>query len=82
MRYKAREAGLEGVAWYCESCGAELFRHVFDTATTYPQEGYLAACELFNADAGRRTCGGCAAAHPSVDVEAYRWPQLAEQLRT
>jgi hypothetical protein len=81
MRYKAREPGLEGVAWYCESCGTELYRHVFDTATTHPQEGYLAGCAAFNADDGRRSCATCSAIHPPVDVAAHRWAQLAGQLR-
>lgn len=81
MRYKAREAGLEGVAWYCERCGGELHRHVFDTAQTVPQAGYLAGTQAFNADEALRRCGTCAAVHPSVDLEGYRWEQLAADLR-
>src|SRR5213076_2536198 len=42
MRYKARKAGLEAVAWYCDKCGHELYRHTWDTAKQVPQAGYLA----------------------------------------
>lgn len=80
MRYKPREAGLEGVAWYCEGCGAELHRHVFDTADTYPQEGYLAGTRAFNASEELRTCS-CGAVHPAVELGRYRWEQLAADLR-
>jgi mannose-6-phosphate isomerase-like protein (cupin superfamily) len=81
MRYKAREPGLEGVAWYCESCGDELFRHVFDTRETYPQEGYLAGIRAFNADEHRRHCEACDVVHPTIELGPYRWEQLAAQLR-
>ena len=82
MRYKAREPGLEAVAWYCESCETELFRHVFDTAQTFAQEGYLAGCHAYNEDPARRRCSECRREHPAVDVEGYRWEGLAEQLRS
>jgi mannose-6-phosphate isomerase-like protein (cupin superfamily) len=81
MRYKPREPGLEGVAWYCESCGEELFRHVFDTRETFPQEGYLAGSRAFNEDENRRRCAACDAVHPPVDLAPYRWEQIAAQLR-
>ena len=81
LRYKAHEPGLEAVAWYCEGCDAELHRHVFDTATTYPQEGYLAGCRAFNADEALRSCEGCGWQHPQIDLAPYRWEQLAAQLR-
>ena len=81
MRYKATEAGLEAVAWYCESCETELFRHVFDTARTFAQEGYLAGCNAYNDDPGRRRCSQCGREHPAVDLAGYRWETLAEQLR-
>ncbi|PRQ09193.1 hypothetical protein [Enhygromyxa salina] len=81
MRYKASEPGLEGVAWYCESCGNELYRHVFDTAQTYPQEGYLSGCESFNEREAQRSCQRCGELHPPVDLAPYRWAELATQLR-
>lgn len=77
LRYKPAEAGLEGVAWYCEGCNAELHRHVFDTATTVPQAGYIEGVEAFNADA--RSCE-CGVEHPSVELDRYRWEQLASEL--
>lgn len=82
MRYKAREAGLEAVAWYCESCGTELFRHVFDTAGSVAQEGYVAGCQAYNEDPARRRCGKCRREHPAVDLAGYRWESLAEQIRS
>lgn len=81
MRYKARDAGLEAVAWYCESCGDELYRHMYDTATLYPQEGFLAGCTAFNEHAELRRCEGCAWVHPTIELGPYRWGALAQQLR-
>jgi mannose-6-phosphate isomerase-like protein (cupin superfamily) len=81
MRYKPRDPGLEGVSWYCESCGKELFRHVFHTGDTLPQEGYLSGSRAFNADEGRRRCQTCDVVHPPVDLAPYRWEQLAAQIR-
>lgn len=80
LRYKAREAGLEAVAWYCPRCEAELYRHVFDTATTFEQEGYLAGCRSFNDETVRRTCR-CGEVHPPVDLDGYAWERLAADLR-
>jgi hypothetical protein len=81
LRYKAREPGLEAVAWYCETCHAELYRHVFDPAKLPPQAGYLAGCEAFNADASLRGCEACDRQHPSIDLSPYNWAELARQLR-
>lgn len=82
MRYKAREPGLEAVAWYCEGCEAELYRYVFDTAETFAQEGYLAGSAAYNEDPARRRCSACEREHPAVDLAGYRWEALAEQLRS
>jgi len=80
-RYKADPSGLEGVAWYCEGCSRELERVEWDTAQELPQEGYLRACQAFNADERRRTCSACAQVHPSVDVTHQRWEEIAAELR-
>ena len=80
-RYKAENAGLEGVAWYCEGCNAEVHRLVFDTATELPQEGYLRAVEGFNADEGLRTCKSCGAVHPAADASGNNWQAIADELR-
>jgi hypothetical protein len=82
MRYKAREPGLEAVAWYCESCDRELFRHTFDTARTFSQEGYLEGCRNFNENAALRKCSSCGREHEPVVLDGYRWEELAQQLRS
>lgn len=79
-RYKARDSGLEAVLWACPACDREVHRRVWDTAETLPQEGYLAACEEFNADPGLRACQGCGAEHPPVDLAPYRWALVAHTI--
>lgn len=80
-RYKLPETELEGVAWYCEGCGAELWREVWETADELPQEGYLRACDEFNGWAERRTCAACGARHPEIDLAPYRWSEIAAEIR-
>ena len=80
-RFKAEHAGLEGVAWYCEGCGGEIRRDEWDTAEELVQEGYLRCCEAFNAEESLRTCGGCGAVHPPVDIKGNRWQEIARELR-
>ena len=80
-RYKAREAGLEAVAWFCTACEAPLWRRTFDTAITVPQEAYADACAAFNADAARRACRSCGAVHPAVEFPGERWRQIAKDIR-
>lgn len=82
MRYKAAKPGLEAVAWYCEECDRELFRHTFDTARTFSQEGYLEGCRNFNEDPARRRCSECDREHPPVSLDGYRWEELGQQLRS
>ncbi len=81
LRYKAEHPGLEAVAWYCEGCGAELAREVWDTAVEIPQEGYLRACQRFNTDAVRRTCASCGRIHDGIDLSPYRWEAVAAEVR-
>ena len=57
VRYKAEHAGLEAVAWFCPSCGAEVHREEFDAEEELPQDGYWHTCHAFNADVDRRRCG-------------------------
>ena len=81
LRYKAREPGLEAVAWLCQGCGEEIHRHVWDTADVLPQEGYLQACQQFNEDEALRRCPSCGEVHPPVALEPFRWADVAETLR-
>jgi hypothetical protein len=81
-RYKAEPAGLEGVAWFCDACGAELAREEWDTAERFSQDAYWAACQSFNASVDRRTCPGCGAVHPEIDLSGLRWQEIAAQLQT
>lgn len=80
-RYKAEQAGLEAVAWFCEGCGGEVSRVTWDTAQELPQEGYLRATEEFNANAAARRCK-CGAEHPPVDISGNRWREIAHELRS
>jgi len=80
-RFKLPESEFEGVAWYCEGCGAEIHRDVWALAEELPQEGYLRACRGFNADAALRSCGACGAVHPSLELEGFRWEEIASERR-
>ena len=80
-RYKVEPAGLEGVAWFCETCGTEVARDEWDTIERLPQEGYWQACQAFNASLDRRTCPGCGQVHAEVDLSGVRWQAVAAELR-
>jgi hypothetical protein len=82
LRYKARSAGLEGIAWYCPGCDRELHRVEWDTTETVSQQVYYDACIAFNDNEALRRCTDCGAQHPRVDLEPFAsWQPLAEQLR-
>ena len=81
IRYKPLHAGLEAVAWFCETCGHEVHRDEFDTEVELPQEAYWRACEAFNSDADLRCCCVCGAKHHEVDLAGIRWPEVAEAIR-
>ena len=81
LRFKARESGLEGVAWYCSSCGAEVWREEWDTAEELPQEGYWRACQAFNASPEQRICPTCGAEHPPADLTGIHWPEVSAAIR-
>lgn len=81
LRYKARDAGLEGVAWYCGKCGSEVFREIWNTRVELPQEAYVRLAGKFNGDDECRTCAECGTVHPQVDVSGMRWAEIAEELR-
>jgi len=79
-RYKPREPGLEGIAWYCENCNAEIRRYVWDTAETVPQSGYLEHCRAFNASEDARRCVACGGVHETIDLVPYRWAEIGAEL--
>ena len=80
-RYKLPESELEGVAWYCEGCGNELHREVWELKDELAQEAYLRIARAFSADAKRRTCGKCGAVHPALDLSPFRWEEVARMLK-
>ena len=80
-RFKLPESKLEGVAWYCEGCSEEIHRIVWSIADAPPQEGYLEACNAFNANEALRRCENCHAEHPRLDLDGYRWEALSKALR-
>ena len=79
-RYKAADAGLEGVAWYCEKCGRELYREVWDTADELSQVAYQRITVKFNGNSNRRKCKGCGKVHPKVDMRGLGWEKLAREI--
>jgi 3-hydroxyanthranilate 3,4-dioxygenase len=81
LRYKLPESDLEGVAWFCAECGAEVRREVWELGEALPQEGYLRACREFNGAEGARRCPRCGAVHPPVDLGGVRWEEVAHRLR-
>jgi hypothetical protein len=80
MRYKQMHAGLEGVAWFCDNCGAEIYRDVWDTATTLSQAKYEQITSRFAADASLRTCRHCGVIHPAPDLAGFRWSEAAHEI--
>jgi len=80
-RYKLPETELEGLAWYCESCGTELYREVFELSAELPQEAYPRIVRAFNADVARRTCKSCGAVHPEIELAPFRWSEVAKELK-
>ena len=82
VRYKARDAGWEGAAWYCDKCGAELWRSEWNTVEQLPQEGYWRSCHDFNEASSLRTCQQCGTTADIIDLSPFRWRQIASELRT
>ncbi|MGY9002259.1 MAG: hypothetical protein ACKVIF_03630 [Rhodospirillales bacterium] len=80
LRYKAEHPGLEAITWYCDGCGDEIARDVWDTAIELPQAGYLRGCRNFNANSDRRTCSNCGYVHSKIDLEPYSWETIALEI--
>lgn len=81
VRYKAREAGLEAVAWYCDMCGTERHRIEWNTADELPQEAYARACDHYEATIAETRCVKCADVAPHLDLGDIRWEAIAKALR-
>ncbi len=79
-RYKPTDAGLEGVAWYCERCGNELYREVWDTSEEIPQAAYHRITSKFSKDSSLRECGVCGEKHPEIDTADLGWEKIAGEL--
>jgi hypothetical protein len=82
LRYKQMHAGLEGVAWYCENCDAEIYREVWDTAAKLSQLKYQEISSRFAADASLRTCRHCGSIHLAPDLEGFGWSDVAREIAT
>jgi 3-hydroxyanthranilate 3,4-dioxygenase len=80
-RFKALASGKEGVAWYCAQCDRQVRSDIWNTVVELPQEGYLRAVRAFNASPTARTCPACGHGHPEIDLSAYRWAEIAQELR-
>lgn len=81
LRYKAPNAGMEGVSWFCEKCGGELARTEWDTSVVVPQRAYLWACEAFNANQKLRACRACGTEHALIDLTLFAsWDVVASGL--
>jgi hypothetical protein len=80
MRYKHMHAGLEGVAWYCDNCGTEIYREVWDTAATLSQSKYAEISSHFAADGSLRKCRHCGSDHPAPDLDGFRWSDVAREI--
>ena len=78
-RYKAAEAGLEGVAWYCEKCGRQIYREVWDTADELPQAAYFRITNKFNKSSNKRKCRGCGKIHPKADLKGISWEKFINE---
>jgi hypothetical protein len=81
LRYKARAAGREGVAWYCETCAKVLHRIEWDTAVVSPQDGYARACRYYAANVAGKPCATCATPAPELDLAGTRWDEIAAALQ-
>jgi 3-hydroxyanthranilate 3,4-dioxygenase len=81
VRYKAREAGFEGVAWYCDGCATERRRLEWDTATELPQEAYARACRIYAESIAGSACTKCGERAPALDLGDIRWDAVAAELR-
>jgi 3-hydroxyanthranilate 3,4-dioxygenase len=79
LRLKAEPPAAEAVAWYC-ACGARLAAREVEGPIV--QEGWWRAVQDFNDSPRLRTCAGCGAVHPPVELGDIAWPDVAAAIRT
>ena len=79
LRYIAVDAGLEAAAWFCETCGDELYRLEWqhDHDVEAPRI-YAAACARFNATTNHRTCRECGTVARQIDLSPLGWTNPAD----
>lgn len=80
-RFRAARADSEAVAWFCQACDAELARYTWDAAASSSHLAFDKACRSFNAAEAARRCGACGAVHPSVDIDRFRWTEIAREVQ-
>ena len=80
LRYKAREPGTEMVLWFCDHCAKEVARHEWNATEIPAQQGYLTACNAYNAGENRRRCPACGTVHAALDLSPFRWGAIVEKL--
>jgi 3-hydroxyanthranilate 3,4-dioxygenase len=74
LRYVAGDAGLEGAAWFCETCGNELYRLEWQHDSELdPPRVYAAACARFNTEDEARKCSRCGTLAQEVDLSRLGW---------
>jgi 3-hydroxyanthranilate 3,4-dioxygenase len=75
LRFQPQSAGLQGAAWYCDSCDSELRRYEWEHDHDTPAvQYYAAACARFSSDEAARTCGKCGTVAAPLDLAAFGWP--------
>lgn len=83
LRYVAGDAGLEAAAWFCDTCGDELYRlewqHDNDAD---PPRVYAAACARFNAEPEARICRRCGSVAQMIDLDALGWSDYVTEAQT
>ena len=72
LRLKAEPPGREAVAWYCASCGGELYTREIPAGIV--QDHYWESpVQAFNAGEALRTCRR-GVVHPPVELGDIAWP--------
>jgi len=81
LRFSGREAHAERASFRCEGCSAELGSTAWSSASTLRQEGFGGALDAFAEDGAGGPCPGCGTVAPAVGAAAFRWDEVARELR-